>query len=76
MNTEPRIVVQVEPVLVTREVAADLLGLSSRTVDTLIADGRLPVVRVGRSVRLRVSDLRAWADAQVEQAGDGLRLAE
>ena len=45
--------------LKTREEAARYWRVSLRTVDNLIADGRLPVVKVGRSVRIRPSDMRA-----------------
>ena len=31
---------------------------------TLIARGEIPVVRVGRAVRLRPADVRAWAARQ------------
>jgi excisionase family DNA binding protein len=38
--------------LMTAHEVADLLQVSLRTVRRLIADGRLPVVRIGRSVRI------------------------
>jgi len=41
--------------------AAKLCGVSPRTFWTLIANGRAPqVVRIGRCVRLRASDVNRW----------------
>ena len=41
-----------KPPLMTAHQVADLLQVSLRTVRRLIADGRLPVVRIGHSVRI------------------------
>jgi excisionase family DNA binding protein len=46
----------VEPLLDVRAVA-DVLVVSTKTVRRMIADGRIPTVRVGRSVRIRAADL-------------------
>ena len=41
--------------------AANLAGVSTRTFWKLIAEGRTPEpVRIGRSVRLRASDVDLW----------------
>lgn len=45
------------PLLIAREEAAKQLGVSLRTLDALIASGDLPIVRFGRSVRIRPSAL-------------------
>lgn len=46
------------PLLVTKRGAADLLQASERTVARLIADGRLPAVRLSDgAVRVRLTDL-------------------
>lgn len=42
--------------------AATLLGIGLRTVRRLISDGRLASFRVGRCVRVRMADLRAYQD--------------
>jgi excisionase family DNA binding protein len=42
--------------------AATLLGIGLRTVRRLISDGRLASFRVGRCVRIRMADLRAYQD--------------
>lgn len=47
----------VERVTVSAHEAAQRLGLSGRTVDRMIADGRLEVVRVGRRVLVPMSEL-------------------
>lgn len=54
--------------------AARLLGIHEITAYTWARSGRLPgVVRLGRRVRVRLSELRRWMDAQQQrqQAGEG-----
>ncbi len=48
--------------LLTYKQAGELLGVTERTVWTLVADGELPAVRFGRSVRIDPADLRAYID--------------
>lgn len=48
------------PFLIISE-AASVLRVSCRTVRRLINTGQLPCVRIGRSVRIRTSDLLALA---------------
>lgn len=50
----------------TAHQVADLLQVSLRTVRRLIADGRLPVVRIGHSVRV---SKEAFEGLLTEQAG-------
>ena len=54
-----------QPLMTAHEVA-DLLQVSLRTVRRLIADGRLTVVRIGRSVRISKVALEGLL---TEQAG-------
>ena len=59
-----RVLVVVEPVAVAGGVAAAMVGLSARTWRKLNAAGLVPMpVRVGRSRRWAVEELRAWAAA-------------
>jgi excisionase family DNA binding protein len=44
--------------------AAARLGLARSTVYSLVADGTLPVVRIGRAVRVPITALDAWVAAQ------------
>jgi excisionase family DNA binding protein len=44
--------------------AAKMLGVSERTLFTWTREGRLPVVKVGRTVLYSVEHLRAWLDRQ------------
>ena len=46
--------------LLTMHQVAELLCVSLRTVKRLLARGELPVVRVGRLVRVREDDLRRF----------------
>jgi excisionase family DNA binding protein len=43
--------------LLDTEQAADYLGVSVRTIKTLMSDGQLPYVKIGRCTRLDAADL-------------------
>jgi excisionase family DNA binding protein len=45
------------PRLVTIAQGAEHLSVSERTVRRAVADGRLPAVRIGRCIRIRLDDL-------------------
>ena len=47
--------------LVTIPVAAQLLGVSRSKLYELLAQGELPTVRIGRSRRIAIADLDAFA---------------
>ncbi len=55
-----KVVMLLEPVLLSRPMAARVLGVSLSTVDSLVADG-LPSVRIGGRRMFRPDDLKAWA---------------
>ena len=60
INTERRLSVSsVLPKLLTVPEVASALNLSGRQVRRMIADGRLPVLRIGRVVRVRPEVLTA-----------------
>ena len=50
--------------LLTRRDAAKQLRVSLRTVDSLIATGDIPVVRIGSAVRIRPAALERLVDAR------------
>lgn len=52
--------------LVTKREAAERLGVSERTIDRLVAAGRLPLIHVERAARLRVSDLESYVRGLAE----------
>lgn len=53
----------VRRLLVTKAEAADLLGVSIRTVERLIAGGQLPLLHIERASRLRLADIEAYVDS-------------
>ncbi len=54
----------------TREEAAEAMGISSRTIDTLIADrtSGFPVARIGARVVIPVRELAEWLAQQARGA--------
>ena len=52
--------------------AATLLGLGRSTVYELVRTGALPVVRVGKAVRIPQSRLEAWVEQQARNAENGV----
>ena len=48
-------------VVVTRQEAAEMLGMSVDTFDDYVRP-RLPMIRTGRRLYVRVRDLEAWAE--------------
>jgi excisionase family DNA binding protein len=56
-----------EPLLTKRGVSA-LLGVSERTVDRLVASGKLRAYRIGGHRRFRAGDLAAFIEAHEEAA--------
>ena len=48
-----------EPSLVTRKEAASMLGISVDSLDRLVEDHELPVLRFGRAVRIQQKDVAA-----------------
>ena len=54
--------------LLNRPEAKAILGVSLRTVDELISSGDLPVVRLGRSVRIRPSAIEYLIEARETRA--------
>jgi excisionase family DNA binding protein len=52
-------------ILVSKAEAAELLGVSVRTVERLIAAGQLPLLHIERASRLRVTDIEAYVNSLV-----------
>ncbi len=56
--------------LLTTNEAAKRLGVSLRTVQRLLTEGELPIVRVGRLVRVPDDKLDKWIEAHTEMPTD------
>ena len=57
----------VPPLLVSPREAANLLGISERSLHTYTAAGTIPVVRIGGSKRYSVAALSEWIRAASEK---------
>ncbi|HEX5907276.1 MAG TPA: helix-turn-helix domain-containing protein [Propionibacteriaceae bacterium] len=55
--------------LITKSDAAEMLGISLRTIERLISSGRLPLVHVEGAARVRVTDLEAYVQGLVAEGG-------
>lgn len=52
--------------------AAELLGVSRSRLYALLAEGRLPVVRIGQTMRVPVRELERWIGEQTCSPADGV----
>ena len=66
--TSVQISLVMQPLLLTVEQVAQVLNFSRSKVYELITVGDLPVLRFGKSVRVRVSALELWLNLQEEKA--------
>ncbi len=53
---------RLERLLLTPREAAEALRISERKLWGLTASGQIPSLRIGRSVRYDINDLRDWID--------------
>lgn len=65
-----------ERLLVDAPAAARLLSVSVRTLANLTARSQLPCVRIGRSLRYSVEDLRQFVHRQNTRSAHAGRLGE
>jgi len=63
------------PLLVDLDEAAVLLSVSRRSVQTLVYEGRLASVQVGRRRLIAMPDLEAFVDRLREDSGHPAHLA-
>jgi len=56
--------------LITKGEAAERLGVSVRTLERLVATGRVPQVQIERLARFRVKDLESYVDGLVQTRTD------
>lgn len=68
MSTSPSRYEIASSELITKQATAALLGISPWTVMRLVADGELPVVRIGRSVRFVRGDVADFVMARRQGA--------
>jgi excisionase family DNA binding protein len=61
MKNENVVPIPVQKILVNSTQAAELFSISVRTIGSLTASGKLPVVKIGSSTRYRVRDLYIFA---------------
>lgn len=52
------------PELVDIETVAKLLGVGERYVRRIVAERRVPIVKIGHYVRFDLADIRKWVEEQ------------
>ena len=53
---------------------AELLAVSPRTVYNMVAEGQIPgAMKIGRRLRFRREDVRAWLERQAEEGRPATR---
>lgn len=62
-----------QPILISKKSAAQLLGISPRSVDYLIQRGQLKPRRIGRRVLLSYRSLQQFAQTRCGTAADPVR---
>lgn len=58
----------VDQIMVKVEEAGKLCGIGRSKMYELVRTGVVPSVKIGKSVRIRVTDLRHWTEALGEQS--------
>ena len=58
-------IVFIPKIMLTYKETAQSTGLSVATLESLVSQGRLPVVKIGKSARFRLEDLRSFAEQSV-----------
>lgn len=61
----------IQPLLLRAEEVAQRLSLGRSKVFALMADGTLPVVRIGRAVRVPEQALREWVERKAQEQRGG-----
>ena len=67
MEKKHDVVVTELPLLLKVEAAAKLLSLGRTKMYELIAAGDVPIIRLGRSVRVPTESLRQWVEERAKQ---------
>jgi excisionase family DNA binding protein len=61
--------------LLTTDEAAQFMALGKRTIQELVADGRLAHVKIGRSIRFDIEDLQRFVESQKKKAAGWKKTA-
>ena len=55
-------IIFIPKLLLTYKEASQCTGLSVATLESLVSQGQVPVVKIGKSARFRLEDLRKFAE--------------
>ena len=55
-------IIFIPKLMLTYREASQCTGLSIATLESLVSQGKIPVVKIGKSARFRLEDLRKFAE--------------
>lgn len=55
-------IIFIPKLMLTYKEASQCTGLSVATLESLVSQGKIPVVKIGKSARFRLEDLRKFAE--------------
>lgn len=55
-------IIFIPKLMLTYREASQCTGLSIATLESLVSQGKIPVVKIGKSARFRLEDLRRFAE--------------
>ena len=64
-----------EKLLLTVREAAEVVSISRTHAYKLLATGEWPVIKIGRSTRIPVAELRKWVEQQTQTAQDSIQVS-
>ena len=59
-----------EKILLTIREAGEAIGIGKSKMYELIREGEIPILRIGRAVRIPAADLRLWVSRQLQRDDD------
>lgn len=62
-------VAPLSPIAVRPQQAAEMIGVSERTLRELIRQGEIPIAKLNRAVLIQVSELQAFLDRRSQRGG-------
>ncbi len=63
-------IIKQEPLLIDSKQASQMLAICPRKLSQMTKDRQIPFLKMGKSVRFNVADLKAWIQQKTQPARD------